>query len=151
MTVSTEAAKTLNNLIETCIDGQNGFKTAADALQSTELANELRNYSEQRRQFAVRLQDLVGVSDEKPATHGSASAALHRGWMNLRTAIGSNDRHAILAECERGEDSAVEAYRDAISDDSLPPVARELVQSQFGAVKSTHDRIKALRDSSQSA
>ena len=151
MLVSQDAAKTLNNLIETCIDGENGFRAAADALQNTELANELRNYSEQRHQFAARLQDLVGESGDTPTDSGSAAATLHRGWMNLRSAISSHDRYAILAECERGEDSAVEAYREAISEAQLPPDASQLIETQLRSVKSTHDRIKALRDTSKPA
>jgi uncharacterized protein (TIGR02284 family) len=67
--------------------------------------------------------------------------------MNLRKALTSQDQHAILAECERGEDSAVQAYRDAL-DESLPPQLALPVASQYQTIQSTHDRVRDLRDAS---
>jgi uncharacterized protein (TIGR02284 family) len=43
-----------------------------------------------------------------------------RGWMDLKAAITSGDEHTILVECERGEDAAVAAYRDAFEYEELP-------------------------------
>ena len=42
----------------------------------------------------------------EPPQTTSAVGAFHRAWINLRIAISRDDR-AILAECERGEDSAM--------------------------------------------
>ena len=65
--------------------------------------------------------------------------------MNVKSALGGNDKHAILAECERGEDAAEEAYRKAMGT-SLPSDYNDLVLKQFQTVQRTHDRIKQLRD-----
>jgi uncharacterized protein (TIGR02284 family) len=73
---------------------------------------------------------------------------LHRGWINLKSAITGGDEHAILAECERGEDSAVEEYKKAL-DDGLSPSAQEVVARQFAEIKAAHDRIKSLRDATK--
>ena len=81
-------------------------------------------------------------------TSSSATGALHRGWINLKSAITGGDEHAILAECERGEDSAVEEYKKAL-DDGLSPSAQEVVLRQFAEIKAAHDRIKSLRDASK--
>jgi uncharacterized protein (TIGR02284 family) len=150
MAVAHEIASTLNDLIETCRDGEEGFRAAAEAMkEDTELQSELMDYSEQRREFTTQLQNLVGWLDQEPREAGSAAGALHRGWINLKTAISRNDRYAILAECERGEDSAVETYRKAI-DSGLPPEYLYVVQTQYETVQATHDRIKALRDMAKS-
>ena len=58
---------------------------------------------------------------------------------------GSGDDHAILSECERGEDSAVKEYEKALNDD-LSPSLREIVSSQYSEVKNAHDRVRTLRD-----
>jgi hypothetical protein len=55
------------------------------------------------------------------------------------------DDAAALAECERGEDSAKTAYKDALQED-LPDFVRETVQNQHYSILAAHDRIKALRD-----
>jgi uncharacterized protein (TIGR02284 family) len=70
---------------------------------------------------------------------------LHRGWINLKSALSGGDDHTILAECERGEDSAVEGYKKALDDD-LSPSLYELVSLQYADIKAAHDRIKNLRD-----
>ena len=139
----------LNNLIETLKDGQQGFKQAAEGVSNPNLKSLFRDYSQQRSRFATALQTEARLHGEtKPETGSSATGAMHRGWINLKSAITGGDEHAILAECERGEDSAVEEYRKAL-DDGLSPSARELVSRQFADVKAAHDRIKSLRDASK--
>jgi uncharacterized protein (TIGR02284 family) len=147
MQMAHEVETTLHHLIETCRDGQNGFETAARAIKDTSLQAELTQYSIQRRRFASDLElalDSIGDSDSSHEG-GSMSGALHRGWINLKAAIASDDRHAVLAECERGEDSAVKAYREAISA-HLSPGLETLVESQYEQVQRVHDRVKELRD-----
>ena len=139
---------TLNELIQTCIDGQKGFETAAQAVEDPQLKQELKQYSEQRGDFAQELQRLVASGGEEATDHGSVSGAAHRGWMNLRTAVTSQNTHAILAECERGEDSAVETYRDAL-DEPLPPQLALPVASQYQAIQQAHDRVRELRDATK--
>ena len=140
----------LNNLIETLKDGQEGFKQAAEGVSNPSLKSLFRGYSDQRSRFATALQSEARQHGEtEPETSSSATGALHRGWINLKSAITGGDEHAILAECERGEDSAVEEYKKAL-DDGLSPSAQELVSSQFAEVKAAHDRIRNLRDAAKS-
>jgi len=122
----------LNNLIETLKDGREGFKQAAESIRNPALKALFNDYSQQRSRFATALQGEARRHGEtEPETSSSATGALHRGWINLKSAITGGDEHAILAECERGEDSAVEEYKKAM-DDGLSPSAQELVSRQFG-------------------
>lgn len=140
----------LNNLIETLKDGQEGFKQAADSVSDPKLKSLFREYSQQRSRFATALQSQARRHGETdPEASSSASGALHRGWINLKSAITGGDEHAILAECERGEDSAVEEYKKAL-DDGLSPSAQELVSHQFAEIKAAHDRIRSLRNTTRS-
>jgi uncharacterized protein (TIGR02284 family) len=140
----------LNSLIETLKDGQEGFKQAAEGVSDPKLKSLFRDYSDQRSRFATALQSEARRHGEtEPETSSSASGALHRGWINLKSAITGGDEHAILAECERGEDSAVEEYKKALAD-GLSPSAQEVVSRQFAEIKAAHDRIKGLRDAAKS-
>jgi uncharacterized protein (TIGR02284 family) len=140
----------LNNLIETLKDGQEGFKRAAEGISDPKLKSLFRDYSEQRSRFATALQSEARRHGEtEPETSSSATGALHRGWINLKSAITGGDEHAILAECERGEDSAVEEYNKAL-DNGLSPSTQELVLRQFAEIKAAHDRIRSLRDAIRS-
>jgi len=140
----------LNSLIETLKDGQEGFKQAAEGVSDPKLKSLFSDYSHQRSRFATALQSEARRHGEtEPETSSSATGALHRGWINLKSAVTGGDDHAILAECERGEDSAVEAYKEAL-DNGLSPSAQELVSRQFAEIKAAHNRIRSLRDATES-
>lgn len=141
---------TLNNLIETCKDGQNGFKDAAEGVENSELKTVFYDLSQQRSQFAGELQQEVRGLGGDPEDSGSVSGSLHRGWINIKSAVTGKDETAILNECERGEDVALKAYKDA-SDSELPANVLETVRTQLDAVQTAHDRVKALRDQSRAA
>ena len=74
---------------------------------------------------------------------------MHRAWINLKAAITSQDEHAILAECERGEDSAVSEYKKAMEEKDLSAPVRDTISRQYSEVKSAHDRIRELRDATK--
>ena len=146
-----EIISTINNLIATLKDGEKGFKEAADSVEDPQLKSLFTGYSEQRARFASELQTQAGsVGEAEPETAGSAAGAMHRGWINLKSAITSKDPAAILAECERGEDSAVQEFEKAMRND-LPSPVRDIVSRQYREVKSAHDRIRNLRDAAKKA
>jgi len=151
MSENKEAISTLNGLIETLKDGQEGFRQAAEAVKDSQLKTLFNELSLQRSKFAGELQNqVVQLGEPEPEDSSSTAGALHRTWINLKAAITSQDDHAILAECERGEDSAVAEYKKAM-EESLPAPAREMVARQSTEVKAAHDKVKALRDARKSS
>jgi hypothetical protein len=78
---------TLNNLIETCRDGQEGFKDAAEAVKDSQLKTLFYEYSQQRAQFSAVLMELVRELGGDPTHSGSTAGAMHRGWIELKSAI----------------------------------------------------------------
>ena len=145
-----DVISTLNNLIETCKDGQEGFQQAAEGVQNSQLKTLFYEFGQQRAQFAGELQGLVRELGGDPETSASTAGALHRGWINIKSAITGQDDQAILNECERGEDVAKNAYKDAL-EETLPANISSVVSEQYAAVQAAHDQIKALRDSFDAA
>jgi uncharacterized protein (TIGR02284 family) len=138
---------TINDLIETLKDGQEGFRQAAEAVKNPELKSLFNKFSMQRSRFAGELQSqAVALGESKPEDSSSAAGAMHRAWIDLKSAIAKRDDHAILAECERGEDSAVKEYKEAMEEGNLSAPVREIISRQYAEVQSAHDRIKQLRD-----
>jgi uncharacterized protein (TIGR02284 family) len=142
------AISILNNLIETCKDGELGFKTAAEGLSSAALKATFVEYSRQRGEMARALQSEVRQLGGDPEQSGSVSGSLHRGWLDIKSAITGKDDHAIVAEAERGEDVAKAAFEDALKE-TLPGTAQALVQRQAIQVRQAHDAVRALRDREQ--
>jgi uncharacterized protein (TIGR02284 family) len=143
-----DVISTLNGLIETCRDGQEGFKDAAEGIERSDLKSLFYEFSQQRAEFVGVLQGLVRTLGGDPETSGSMAGAVHRGWIDLKSAITGKDDHAILNECERGEDSAKSAYSDALKM-NLPSNVADVVRQQSQAVQAAHNRIKELRDAGE--
>jgi uncharacterized protein (TIGR02284 family) len=134
----------LNDLIETCEDGVRGFHTAADAVEDPQARSVFNTRADYIARSEADLRALVRRLGGDPEHHGSVSGAVHRGWINLKAAVTGKDDEAIIAECERGEDAAVERYEDALEQD-LPPDVRSLVDRQYRGTLQNRERVRQLR------
>jgi len=140
----------LNELIETSKDGEQGYMKAARDAQSPELKTLFTQGARRCAEGARELQDLVRSLGGDPEKTGSTTAALHRGWINVKEAVTGRDDKAILEEVERGEDYAKAQYRKAV-DDALPANVKAVVERQYRGVISNHDKVRALRDQFRAA
>lgn len=145
-TTNEKTLSALNDLVEICKDGQHGFRTAAEDAKDAELARVFTEFSGQRTSFIAELQDRVRSLGGNAEESGTVSGSLHRGWIDMKSAISSNEPHAVLSECERGEDAAIKAYREAL-DENLDPITRGIISRQYASIQAAHDRVKQLRDS----
>ncbi|RQP22817.1 ferritin-like domain-containing protein [Piscinibacter terrae] len=136
---------TLNDLIETCKDGEYGFGACAKHATSAELSTLFLQRAAECKTAAAELEPYVVQYGGKPDHGGSASGALHRGWVAVRGSLVGFTDQAMLDECERGEDAALARYRKALKED-LPEQLLALVQRQQLGVQRNHDQIKSLRD-----
>lgn len=135
----------LNELVETSKDGEKGFNTAAEDTKTAELQTTFRRRAQDCATGAIDLQQLVTGLGGKPEQGGSVAGAVHRGWVNLKSAVNGRSDLAILEECERGEDVAKARYGKAL-EGTLPEDIRRVVKRQYEGVLSNHDQIRDLRD-----
>jgi uncharacterized protein (TIGR02284 family) len=140
-----EAVDTLNDVIETCHDGEYGFKACAEHASAIELKTLFRQRAEQCSDAAAELRGHVLRLGGEPETRGSASGAMHRGWVAVRGTLSGYSDQAVLDECERGEDAAVARYRKALKT-GLPSDLRVVLERQLEGAQTSHGQIKTLRD-----
>lgn len=140
-----EVVSTLNDLIETARDGEQGFRSSADNAKSPELKSFFLEGASRCQKAVTELQQYVSQYGGTPETTGTVAGAVHRGWVNLKAALALNDDKAVLNEVERGEDHAVTVYRNALSKD-LPPEIKSVVQRMYEGTEQNHARVRALRD-----
>jgi len=136
---------TLNELIETSKDGEEGFRKAAQDARDPELKSLFSACAKRCANGARELQQVVRANGGDPERSGSVAGALHRGWMSVKESMTSRDDKAILEECERGEDYAKGQYKKAL-DQNLPGDVRAVVRRQYQGVVANHDKVRALRD-----
>ncbi|MDQ6704539.1 MAG: PA2169 family four-helix-bundle protein, partial [Acidobacteriota bacterium] len=102
--------------------------------------------AQQRARFSAELNNEVLRRGGDPAKSGHVSASFHRGWINLKSIVTGKDEAAIVAECERGEDSSIHNYQDALKK-NLPSDLLSIVEQQYQEVKAAHDTIRDLKKS----
>jgi uncharacterized protein (TIGR02284 family) len=140
-----KVVSTLNDLIETCKDGEQGFSTCAERVSDTKLKAKLKERARRCADGARELQDQVQRLGGSPNTGGSTAGALHRGWSDVKAIITGKDNKAILEEVERGEDVARKSYRKALDSD-LPTDIREIVERQYQGVEQNYNEVRELRE-----
>jgi uncharacterized protein (TIGR02284 family) len=133
----------LNDLIQTCKDGQQGFLDAAHHVKDTNLKAMFLEFSQQRSMFAGELQQEVTRLGADPEKTGSTLAALHRGWIDFKTKITGQSDAAVISEAESGEDAAVKAYERAMQAE-LPADVRTTVARQYKFVLQAHAQVRSL-------
>ena len=147
-TETKEVSSVLNELIETCKDGENGYRHAADKVKDSSLKSMFMKYSGQRGTYAQELEKLVGGMGEEPTKSEHVTAKLHRGWISVKEAVTGDSDKQIVNEVEAGEDSAMKAYKEATSK-SLPPEVAQVVQKQFAGVQEAHNIMRDMKHSQQ--
>jgi uncharacterized protein (TIGR02284 family) len=133
----------LNQLIETCKDGEKGFGEAAEGIHNGYFNVLFKEYARRRGQFTSQLRTQVRFLGGEPERKGSFAGTLHRGWMNLRTALNHGKDDLIIFECERGEEAAVHHYEEVLKL-QLSAETRSLLEKQLMEIKATLNRVKAM-------
>lgn len=143
-----QSVSVLNDLIETCKDGEEGFRICAEDIRRPELKTLFTTRARQCAEAATELQQLVRQLGGDPETDTSVGGDLHRRWVDLKSAITGKDDESILNECERGEDVAKRNYQKALEKD-LPASVKTVVQRQYEGVLRNHDEVRALRNAAR--
>ncbi len=135
----------IDKLIETCRDGQEGYRDAAEHTKASELKEFFNRQSLERAQFAGELETVarqLGESD--PDRSPSMANKLHRAWIDLKEKLGAGDA-SVLESVEAGEDNAKKNYQDALKA-NLPQNVRSIVERQARSILAAHDRVRSMRD-----
>jgi uncharacterized protein (TIGR02284 family) len=145
-----DVISTLNDLIETSKDGEQGFRTCAEDIKDAQMKSFFTSRAQSCAEAAAELQQEVRALGGNPETSSSISGALHRRWVDIKGVITGKDDEAILNECERGEDVAKRSYETALAK-TLPANIKSIVERQYNGVLKNHDQVKAMRNQVRAA
>ena len=144
------AISVLEELIQTCKDGQKGYQEAASKVKRSDLKTFFNEQSLERSRFAGELEaELIRLGKPDKKVSGSVVASLHRAWIDTKVGLGGGDK-TILEWLENGEDTAKDAYQKAVTAD-LPEDIAQIVRRQAASVQAAHDKVKSLRDMAKAA
>ena len=144
-----KVVKALRDLAEINHTAHQGYSTAAEGIKNAEYASLFRSYSDQRHTFEHELESYIqrlGGSVDGNTAMGvisDAAGALHRGWINIKSAVTGGGIEALLDECQRGDEAAVAAYQQAL-EAPLPQDVAAVVRQQYHSVQEAYSRVKGL-------
>jgi len=140
-------SEVLSDLVQINNDRIEGYLKASDKTDDPDLKALFQRMIDESRTYVSQLNQELARMGADVETGTTVSGKIYRAWMDVKATFAGNDRHAVLASCEYGEDAAQRAYDEALrSDDPMPYSIRELIANQKGALKSSHDTIKTYRD-----
>lgn len=147
----TETVSVLNDLVAILNDRIEGYTKAKSELEGKEAdLNQLcLDLIDESRQLRLELGSEIEHLHGETATDTTTSGKIYRVWMDIKATFTGSDRHSVLAACEYGEDAAQKAYKAALAEEDLPANIRSMIEKQKGILKASHDKVKALRDSSK--
>jgi uncharacterized protein (TIGR02284 family) len=136
---------TLNNLLETTKDGENGFRACVAGVTNPRLKEVLERAAMRCDEGAIELESKIRSLGGEPATSGTFAGSVHRVWTNVISSISGMSEQAVLSECERGEEFAERAYEAALQE-PLPPDIEQMVRRQYEGVRRNHTLVRDLRN-----
>lgn len=139
----------LNSLIEINNDRIEGYETASQETEETELKTLFAQLTQTSQDCKDELVEEVEALGGTPAEGTKVTGKFFRVWMDVKSALTGKDRKAILDSCEYGEDVAVKTYKKVLEDDAEDLTSDQLtiVEEQYELIKADHDTVKSLRDS----
>ncbi len=144
------AISVIEDLIETCKDGQKGYQDAASHVKRSDLKTFFNEQSLERSRFVGELEaELIRLGKPDKKVSGSVSASMHRAWIDTKVNLGAGDK-AILESVEAGEDNAKKSYQKALTA-GLPENVAQIVRRQAASVQRAHDQVKSWRDAAKAA
>jgi uncharacterized protein (TIGR02284 family) len=141
----------LNDLIKINNDRVKGYEKALSEVKVEDndlkvlFAKMLRQSQELKSDLGMEIQ---AAGHEMP-TDTTVSGKIYRAWMDVKAMFTGNDRHAVLSNCEFGEDAAQNAYKMALETEGLSANLNSIISKQKSELKTSHNEIKALRDAAR--
>ena len=150
-TTTKETIEVLNDLVAINNDRITGYEKAIDEAKDSDsdLKSLFTSMIDESRKIKLALASEVQSLGGEYDRGTTASGKIYRAWMDVRVVFSGHDRHAVLANCERGEDAAQNAYKHALSDKKVPAYIRTMLEEQKQKLRASHDKIKALRDAAK--
>jgi uncharacterized protein (TIGR02284 family) len=140
----------LNHLITICNDGKYGYETAAEDADSAALRAMFSGFSAERSEYSQQLKAEIRKLGGDANHGGGPLGAIHRAWIDVKTALTSKDNRAVLGACITGEKAAVKAYNSVLKNNELPAETRALLNEQRRNIEEALNKVEGLHETIES-
>jgi len=140
----TQAATTLNALVQTARDGLDFYTEAAARVRNPQLKILFRALIDAKHQLISALSEEVRVRGEAPSREHTLAGNLRQLYAGLRAHLGDGGDYRYVAELERAEDRLLAAFEQAArhADDAA---LRRVIEAHLPRVRRCHEQMRNLK------
>jgi uncharacterized protein (TIGR02284 family) len=121
----------LNDITRTLIDSYQGYKMCLNDFKENEkVKSQFTERATNRSQMILEFQNAVEALGGEPATEGTVSGTVHRGWTKLTTLF-QDDEQAARQAVDDGEAFLVERIQESLREPDLIPPVHELLSKAY--------------------
>ncbi|TGE23575.1 ferritin-like domain-containing protein [Hymenobacter metallicola] len=144
-TSSDAQTDTLNELLYFVNDRIEGYQRAVDESKDPQLSGYYKQLVSQSQQFSNELNGYLRQQGGGRQESTTVKGKFYRAWMDAKAALTGADEKAILGSNIYGEEWAIKAYEDALSDHTLSGTLRQAVERQYQHSQNTYKELQRLQ------
>ncbi|MBK6264690.1 PA2169 family four-helix-bundle protein [Marivirga sp. S37H4] len=140
-----EIVDSLNKLLTRNYDAEKGYELLADKIEREELKGFFQHAYKERYHFGHEIKDILKAYDAKPDKGTSLIADTHRALINVRDLLTGEDKEAVLDEAIRGEDYAINDYKEVLELSSLRVEHKRILTDHLESIKTSKAELEGMR------
>jgi len=143
---TTEIISGLNDLLTKNYDAESGYKTALEQTDIATLKIFFGDRANQRYRFGKEIKAAIIALGGTPDKGTSLLGNMHRAWIDFKTALSFDSEEAILEECERGEETSLNAYNEFLQTYAIPVSLHETIANQRDLIKNALMKLEVYEE-----
>ena len=133
--------KILNDLWKINSDRAEDFTRTGEKVEEVELKTVFLKMADESRKNAAELVRSGAEDTSSPESN------MRRAWLDFKFAFTGHDAGSVLSTYENGEETAQQAYRDAIASTVLSSELRQMVRNQQSGLSASHGKVNDYKES----
>jgi uncharacterized protein (TIGR02284 family) len=124
-----------------------GYDQASKETEGYTLKSLFTRLADTSRACKHELSNEIKKLGALPKDRLDIDAEIYYAWQEVKTALATRNRKALLNSCEKGESVAEKAYQEALDKIEVVDMDhRILVKKQYSLIRSDHEKIRNLRN-----
>ncbi|MEL6945414.1 MAG: PA2169 family four-helix-bundle protein [Bacteroidota bacterium] len=136
----------LNDLLTRNHDAKKGYTEAGNDVSDGLLRKWLFDNAEKRDAYIKELHNTIRSLAGTPDHGTSFLGDMHRTWIDFRANLTDGDT-AVMNECIRGEERALEDYEKVLNELTMTTAIREILLRQRRNIEDALQSLKAIKQS----
>lgn len=146
MTNPQKTIDALNDLLQKNVDARRGYEKARSGVDQSIFESYLTDKVTQRQAFIEALTQEIIALGGSPKRETTVKGSLHHAWIDIKSALASDNEEAVFEECVRGEKNSLETYNELLQDTSWPASTKDMIQHQRDQIATDLKRADIMAD-----